>query len=256
MPSPICPPLVGVVAACDFLGVARATFYRQRPLLGPSASPQWEPDFPADPAPPLRANMDETDHLVVITEQGENRNPCVKNNGISSASPASPPVLPAAAQRREAERSEADPECSGRQNRRSPKRARPAPTGPGGRRRCQASNFHRRIQTAHPGRCRRGCRSPRRDRCLAAARRPLLLAPGHLWRRRRRTGILKGLIPLKRGPKSKRSPAGGRKPKAQGEENHRLTEELRKAEIVIDVQKKVGALLGWPLPKADPEEQP
>jgi hypothetical protein len=39
-------------------------------------------------------------------------------------------------------------------------------------------------------------------------------------------------------------------------ENQRLTEELRKAAIVIDVQKKVGALLGWPLPKTDPEEQP
>jgi len=32
----------------------------------------------------------------------------VKNNGISSVTPASPTVLPAAAQRREAERSEAD----------------------------------------------------------------------------------------------------------------------------------------------------
>jgi hypothetical protein len=38
-------------------------------------------------------------------------------------------------------------------------------------------------------------------------------------------------------------------------ENQRLTEELRKAEIIIDVQKKVGTLLGWSLPKADPEEQ-
>ena len=27
-------PTVGVVAACDVLGVARASFYRQRPLLG------------------------------------------------------------------------------------------------------------------------------------------------------------------------------------------------------------------------------
>jgi hypothetical protein len=39
-------------------------------------------------------------------------------------------------------------------------------------------------------------------------------------------------------------------------ENQRLTEELRKAEIIIDVQKKVGTLLGWPLPKVDPEEKP
>ena len=32
-------PTVGVLAACDVLGVARASFYRQRPLLGPPASP-------------------------------------------------------------------------------------------------------------------------------------------------------------------------------------------------------------------------
>ena len=31
-------PTVGIVAACDFLAVARASFYRQRPVLGPSAS--------------------------------------------------------------------------------------------------------------------------------------------------------------------------------------------------------------------------
>jgi putative transposase len=48
-------PTVGVLAACDFLGVARATFYRLRPLLGPSASPQWEPVFPADRPIPARA---------------------------------------------------------------------------------------------------------------------------------------------------------------------------------------------------------
>jgi hypothetical protein len=31
-------PTVGVVAACDFLGVARASFHRQRPVLGPAAA--------------------------------------------------------------------------------------------------------------------------------------------------------------------------------------------------------------------------
>jgi len=36
----------------------------------------------------------------------------------------------------------------------------------------------------------------------------------------------------------------------------RLTEQLRKAEIVIDVQKKVAALLGWPIAPASPEEKP
>ena len=36
-------PTVGIVAACDFLAVARASFYRQRPVLGPPASPAPEP---------------------------------------------------------------------------------------------------------------------------------------------------------------------------------------------------------------------
>ena len=58
-----------------------------------------------------------------------------------------------------------------------------------------------------------------------------------------------------RGPKSKRSPQEDEIQRLR-RENQRLAEELRKAEIVIDVQKKVGALLGWPLPKADPEEKP
>ena len=75
------------------------------------------------------------------------------------------------------------------------------------------------------------------------------------WRRERQAGILKGLTPHKRGRKSKRDPRGEEMQKLR-RENQRLTEELRKAEIVIDVQKKVGALLGWPLPKTDPEEKP
>ena len=75
------------------------------------------------------------------------------------------------------------------------------------------------------------------------------------WRRERQAGILKGLTPHKRGPKSKRNPLEQEMHQLR-RENLRLTEELRKAEIVIDVQKKVGALLGWPLPKADPQERP
>jgi transposase len=75
------------------------------------------------------------------------------------------------------------------------------------------------------------------------------------WRRERQDGMLKGLTPQKRGPKPKRNPQEQEMQKLR-RENQRLTEELRKATIVIDVQKKVGALLGWPLPKADPEEKP
>jgi putative transposase len=36
-------PTVGVVAACEALGVARASFYRQRPVLGPWPAPTPEP---------------------------------------------------------------------------------------------------------------------------------------------------------------------------------------------------------------------
>ena len=75
------------------------------------------------------------------------------------------------------------------------------------------------------------------------------------WRRERQSGILRGLTPHKRGPKSKRSPIEEENQKLR-RENERLTEQLRKAEIVIDIQKKVGALLGWPLPKADSEGKP
>lgn len=57
------------------------------------------------------------------------------------------------------------------------------------------------------------------------------------WRRERQAGILKGLTPHKRGPKSKRNPPEEEMQKLR-RENQRLTEELRKAAIVIDVQKK------------------
>ena len=53
-------PTVGVVAACDSSAVARASFYRQRPVFGPSASPAPEPALPQSgrlpPAPSVRPN--------------------------------------------------------------------------------------------------------------------------------------------------------------------------------------------------------
>ena len=63
------------------------------------------------------------------------------------------------------------------------------------------------------------------------------------------------MTPHQRGPKSKPNPQEEEIQKLR-KDNQRLTEQLRRAEIVINVQKKVGALLGWPLPKADPEETP
>jgi len=74
------------------------------------------------------------------------------------------------------------------------------------------------------------------------------------WRRERQAGGLAALTPHKRGPKSQRNPLAEENQKLR-RQNARLTEDLRKANIIIDVQKKVAALLGHPLPETDPEEQ-
>jgi transposase len=70
------------------------------------------------------------------------------------------------------------------------------------------------------------------------------------WRRERADGILDGLAPQKRGPKSKASPLANENQKLR-RDNERLTDRLRKAEIVIDVQKKVAMLLGRPFPETE-----
>ena len=74
------------------------------------------------------------------------------------------------------------------------------------------------------------------------------------WRRDREASIQQGLAPRKRGPKSTRSPLGDENQKLQ-RENERLTEQLRKAELIIDVQKKIAALLGDPILPTDPKGQ-
>src|SRR6267378_2632401 len=63
-----------------------------------------------------------------------------------------------------------------------------------------------------------------------------------------------GLTPQKRGPKSKRNPLEEEVQKLL-RQNARLTEDLRKAHIIMDVQKKVAALLGNPIPEPDPEDK-
>ena len=57
------------------------------------------------------------------------------------------------------------------------------------------------------------------------------------WRRERAEGIREALTPRKRGPKSQRHPLQEENLKLQ-RQNARLTEDLRKAHIIIDVQKK------------------
>ena len=64
-------PTVGVVAACDFLAVARASFYRQRRVLGPPAAPTPEPALAAERPAPARALSpnERTSVLAVLHEE-------------------------------------------------------------------------------------------------------------------------------------------------------------------------------------------
>jgi transposase-like protein len=73
------------------------------------------------------------------------------------------------------------------------------------------------------------------------------------WRREREAGMRQALAPKTRGPKPKHDPQQEQLRKLQ-HENQQLTDALRKAELIIEVQKKVGTLLGWPPPES-PEEK-
>jgi len=71
------------------------------------------------------------------------------------------------------------------------------------------------------------------------------------WRRQREQGALEGLAARKRGPKSApRNPLAG-KVKELERENRRLHRNLQRAEIMLDIQKKVSELLGIPLATLD-----
>ena len=61
------------------------------------------------------------------------------------------------------------------------------------------------------------------------------------WRRQRERGELDGLSPQKRGPKPDPQAVELARLKR---ENEQLRERLRKAELIIDVQKKVAQMLG------------
>jgi transposase len=70
------------------------------------------------------------------------------------------------------------------------------------------------------------------------------------WRRERDTAIRKGLQEQKRGPKPQADPRTAELQRLE-RENAALVEQLRKARIVIDVQKKVAAVLGRALPETE-----
>ena len=72
------------------------------------------------------------------------------------------------------------------------------------------------------------------------------------WRREREAAV-EAAFSQKRGPEPKHNPFSAENEKLR-RQNQRLQEELRKAEIIIDVQKKVAMLLGRPLPPVPDSE--
>ncbi len=71
------------------------------------------------------------------------------------------------------------------------------------------------------------------------------------WRRQRDAGAFSALVPGKRGPKTAEPNPLSAEVATLQRNNARLTQRLARAEAVIDIQKKVAALLGIPLASTD-----
>jgi len=93
--------------------------------------------------------------------------------------------------------------------------------------------------------------STRESGAIGALLRREGLYSSHLtqWRRQRD----RGLAPCRRGPQPKRDPLFDEVRKLKRENSH-LTQRLARAELIIDVQKKVSSLLGIPLATIDSDE--
>jgi transposase len=72
------------------------------------------------------------------------------------------------------------------------------------------------------------------------------------WRKQQECGELDGLAPKKRGPKT--DPQAIEIARLR-RENERLQKQLRQAELIIDIQKKVSQILGIPLAEPPVEEE-
>lgn len=73
------------------------------------------------------------------------------------------------------------------------------------------------------------------------------------WRKQRESGALAGLAAKKRGPKARKNPLADENARLE-RELARMKQELDKANTVIDVQRKVAALLGETLPEPTEED--
>ena len=68
------------------------------------------------------------------------------------------------------------------------------------------------------------------------------------WRRQRELGILSGLQPRKRGRKPQDKDPVAEENRRLKQQLERAQEELRRATLILEAQKKLAELLGQPLP--------
>ena len=166
--------------------------------------------------------------------------PGSKKNGVPPA-----PAFLLAAERREAERSEADQ--SGAAGKNMPNPPNPEVVADAKRRRFTMNYKLRILKEADAAKETLGG--------VGALLRREGLYSSHLtkWRQEREAAVRHALTPKTRGPKPRRDPQQEELQRLR-RDNARLTAALSKAELIIDVQKKVGSLLGWNLPQTDPGE--
>lgn len=60
---------IGIEAACDALAVSRATFYRNRPLLGPSAIPEFSPPPVVRASPARTLGTEERQRILAVLHE-------------------------------------------------------------------------------------------------------------------------------------------------------------------------------------------
>ena len=75
------------------------------------------------------------------------------------------------------------------------------------------------------------------------------------WKEQQRAGALTGLAPRSRGPKAAPPNPLAKRFAELERENRRLTRRLAQSEAIIDIQKKVAALLGIPLDQPENDER-
>jgi transposase-like protein len=64
------------------------------------------------------------------------------------------------------------------------------------------------------------------------------------WRHQRKEGLLNAMTPKKRGRKKKQKNPLAEKVAQLEKQNHRLTNKLKQAELIIEAQKKMSEILG------------